>query len=662
MFRPRSPRVSRPAAFPRRRLAGLPPLALLAALALAPTLSGCGEEEARDAAVLSAPADEAASAAASGRPIGRVSGETAEEYADAAVDAFDAEADMAPVGGEALQQIDAPLALNENAPAAEPTSGPAPAAGALAGVAAMKAETRALRARGATEQARPAERLEESLVERQTDRLERERLSDFSREQYAPIPENRFLSARDTPLSTFAVDVDTASYANVRRFLKNGQLPPPGAVRIEELVNYFRYDYEPPPAEGDGDGEPRPFAVHAEVAACPWAPDHRLVRIGLKGREMEADARPLCNLVFLLDVSGSMNSDDKLGLVKQAMTLLTQQLGENDTVSIVVYAGASGLALPPTGGDDPQAILDALDNLAAGGSTNGGEGIELAYRVARENFIQGGVNRVILCTDGDFNVGVTDDSSLVAMVEEKAKAGVSLTVLGFGTGNYQDAKMEQLADKGDGNYGYIDDLREARKMLVEQLTGTLVTIAKDVKIQADFNPAAVTSYRLIGYENRKMAAEDFRDDAKDAGEIGAGHAVTALYEVVPAGSGEAAPETPQSKYQTPGEPTEAAVNSGELLTVNLRYKAPDATKEDPATEFSVPVPDSMGAFEDASEDYRFAAAVAAFGMLLRGSEHSGTAKFGDAAAWAEAARGEDPHGYREEFVGLAEQAARLSDR
>ncbi|MEM9703305.1 MAG: YfbK domain-containing protein, partial [Planctomycetota bacterium] len=388
---------------------------------------------------------------------------------------------------------------------------------------------------------------------------------------------------------------------------------------------------------------------------------HRLVRIGLKGEEIETDARPLCNLVFLLDVSGSMNSANKLGLVKRAMGLLTQQLGENDMVSIVVYASAEGLALPPTPGDDPQRILDALDNLAAGGSTNGGAGIDLAYKTAMENYINGGVNRVILCTDGDFNIGISDDSSLVELIEEKAKSGVALSVLGFGTGNYQDAKMEQLADHGDGNYGYIDDIREAKKMLVEELAGTLVTIAKDVKIQVEFNPAAVRSYRLIGYENRTMAAEDFRDDQKDAGEIGAGHSVTALYEVVPTSEDEPDPEVAELKYQTPGEPTAAASQSGELLTVALRYKGPNATKADPATEFAVPVPDAMTTFDEASRSFRFASAVAAFGMLLRNSEHSGDAKFGDVVAWAEAARGDDEQGYREEFVGLAQQAARLAD-
>ncbi len=488
----------------------------------------------------------------------------------------------------------------------------------------------------------------------------REKTPEFDREQYARIPENRFLSAKDTPLSTFAADVDTASYANVRRFLNQHATPPPGAVRIEELVNYFRYDYAPP--EGTDTEEPRPFAVHAEVAACPWEPAHRLVRIGLKGREIAADARPLCNLVFLLDVSGSMDSPDKLGLVKQSMKLLTQQLGENDKVSIVVYASATGLVLPPTGGDDPRKILEALDRLAAGGSTNGGAGIELAYRTAVESYIEGGVNRVILCTDGDFNFGVTDDSSLTRLIEEKAKAGVALTALGFGTGNLQEAKMEQLADHGDGNFGYVDSLREAKKLLVEELAGTLVTIAKDVKIQVEFNPAAVRSYRLIGYENRTMAAEDFRDDQKDAGEIGAGHTVTALYEVVPTSEDEPDPEVAELKYQTPGEPTEAAAGSGELLEVALRYKGPNATKEDPAAEFKVPVPDAMTTFDEASDDYRFAASVAAFGMLLRGSEHAGSAKFGDATAWAKAALGDDPGGYRAEFVTLTEQASRLGDQ
>ena len=649
MFRARSPRSRVPARSPRLP-AGLSAAALLVGVACVPLLSGCAEE--RRAETMEAAADMDAVAPASGpaplaaRPrsvtrnsfvagaraagseerYGRVS-RGGEEESEMIADAFEADFDMADEFGVAEKPSDLPIFESVEAEPALPFAPPEPAD----------------EAPDALEGQRDAGR-------------------DFNTEEYARVPENRFLSAQDTPLSTFAVDVDTASYANVRRFLTRGQLPPPGAVRIEELVNYFRYDYEPPTGvEGGEEEEPRPFAVHAEVAACPWEPTHRLVRIGLKGREIEADARPLCNLVFLLDVSGSMNSEDKLGLVKRSMTMLTEQLGENDTVSIVVYAGASGLALPATSGDDPRAITAALDRLAAGGSTNGGQGIELAYRTAVENYIEGGVNRVILCTDGDFNIGVTDDSSLVRLIEQKAKAGVALTVLGFGTGNYQDAKMEQLADHGDGNFGYIDTIGEAKKLLVEQLAGTLVTIAKDVKVQVEFNPAAVRSYRLIGYENRLMAAEDFRDDAKDAGEIGAGHTVTALYEVVPTSEDEPDPEVAGLKYQTPGEPTAAAAESGELLTVALRYKAPGATKEDPATEFNVPVPDAMTAFGEAGADYRFAAAVAAFGMLLRGSEHAGTAKMGDVAAWAAAAAGHDPDDYRTEFVDLTERAARLGD-
>ena len=476
---------------------------------------------------------------------------------------------------------------------------------------------------------------------------------EFNTEEYDAITENDFRPAREQPLSTFAVDVDTASYANVRRFLTRGQTPPPGAVRIEELVNYFRYDYAPPGEHGPH-GE-HPFAVHAEVATCPWASDHRLVRVGLKGREIDAGGRPRCNLVFLLDVSGSMNAGDKLPLVKRAMSLLVAQLGENDRVAIVVYAGAEGLALPATPGDRPGVILDALDHLTAGGSTNGGAGIELAYDVAVSNYLEGGVNRVILCTDGDFNIGITDRSRLVDLIEERATSGVYLSVLGFGDGNLKDSTMEQLADRGNGNYGYVDSLREARKLLVEQMSGTLVTIAKDVKVQVEFNPAAVNAYRLIGYENRLMAAEDFRDDEKDAGEIGAGHTVTALYEVVPAGVASPGNAVGELKYQRPSEPS-AAAGSGELLTVSLRYKTPDATVVDPAEEFAVPVPDSDVPFAAASRDYQFAAAVAGFGMLLRGSRHAGGATFAAVDEWAAPAVGEDPGGYRAEFRDLVRAA------
>jgi Ca-activated chloride channel homolog len=473
-------------------------------------------------------------------------------------------------------------------------------------------------------------------------------LPEHNTETYDHIVENPFLDAREQPLSTFAIDVDTASYANVRRFLNQHTLPPDGAVRIEELVNYFRYDYAPPTGE-------HPFAVHTEIATCPWQPKHRLVRVGLKGREIAAENRPRCNLVFLLDVSGSMDSPDKLGLVKQSMKLLVNQLGENDRIAIAVYAGSSGLVLPATPVDQKTRILDALDQLQAGGSTDGGSGIQLAYDVAIENFIDGGANRVILCTDGDFNVGITDQSRLTDLIEEKAASGVYLSVLGFGRGNYKDSTMEKLADKGNGNYGYIDSLAEARKVLVEEMTGTLVTIAKDVKIQVEFNPANVNAYRLIGYENRLLAAQDFRDDTKDAGEIGAGHTVTALYEVVPVGVEIDVPQIGELKYQQPKELTGAA-GLMELLTVALRYKTPDDSR---VAEFNVPVRDEGVAFEASSDDFRFAAAVAAFGMLLRDSEHAGQASFAAIRAWAAPAMGNAADEYRREFLTLLTSAAAL---
>lgn len=471
----------------------------------------------------------------------------------------------------------------------------------------------------------------------------------FNTEAYDAIVENEFLLAQNNPLSTFSIDVDTASYSNVRRFLTHGERPPAGAVRIEELVNYFSYDYPCP--EGDV-----PFAVNAEIASCPWAPEHRLIRFGLKGRVIEEDARPVSNLVFLLDVSGSMGEPNKLPLVKNALRLLLEQLGENDRVAIVVYAGSSGLVLPSTTADQKEAILRAMDNLNAGGSTNGGEGIELAYRVAVENYITGGVNRVILCTDGDFNVGITDQSSLEKLIEEKAAGGVALSVLGFGMGNYKDATVELLADKGNGNYAYIDTLNEARKVLVEQMTGTLITIAKDVKIQVDFNPAQVAAYRLVGYENRMLKAEDFEDDKKDAGEIGAGHTVTALYEVVPVGVElPASSNAPQSKYQQPAELTESAMTD-ELLTLHLRFKQPDGVT---SSELEFPIRDSGAEFGQASDDYQFAAAVAAFGMLLRDSEFKGNATYGAVTEWAQPALGADPFGYRAEFLQLVAVAGNL---
>jgi Ca-activated chloride channel family protein len=475
------------------------------------------------------------------------------------------------------------------------------------------------------------------------------------RERYDQFVENRFLRTADAPLSTFSIDVDTASYANVRRFLAAGRRPPRDAVRIEELVNYFRYARPQP--EGDD-----PFAVAVEVAECPWRPGHRLVRVALAGRDVARDSRPAGNLVFLVDVSGSMGDPDKLPLVKQALLMLVDELTENDRVAIVTYAGDAGLKLPPTSGDQKERIRAAIESLASGGSTHGSAGIELAYEQAAERFIPGGANRVILATDGDLNVGVTDDAALVELIQARAKGGTFLTVLGFGQGNLQDEKMEKLADNGNGIYAYIDGVREARKVLVEQLTGSTITIAKDVKIQVEFNPAVVASYRLLGYENRALADADFRDDTKDAGEIGAGHGVTALYEV--ALVGDRAPSEGRGaeplKYRR-DEPQPPArddmpldeATSRELLTVKLRFKQPEGNV---SRLLEVPLSAAGGAFDAASTDLRFAAAVAAFGMILRGSEHTGDATLPMVARIAGAALGDDPGGYRAEFLDLVRRA------
>jgi len=472
---------------------------------------------------------------------------------------------------------------------------------------------------------------------------------EFNTESYDRIYENPFLLVRQRPLSTFSIDVDTASYANVRRFLGNGSLPPRGAVRIEELVNYFDYDYPPP------DGEV-PFSVNVEVAGCPWNAEHRLTRIGLKGEVLEQEERPAANLVFLLDVSGSMNHANKLPLLKSAMKMLVNNLSQRDRVAIAVYASASGLVLPSTSCENKDVIVAALDQLQAGGSTAGGAGIQLAYAVAEQNFIPEHVNRVILCTDGDFNVGTTNQSELTRLIEEKAQTGVFLTVLGFGMGNYKDSRLEKLADKGNGNYGYIDTILEAQKMLVDQLAGTLVTIAKDVKIQIDFNPARVGAYRLIGYENRLLRDEDFKDDTKDAGEIGAGHTVTALYELIPAGREGDLLKVDPSKYQQPTELSPAA-ESDEILTVRLRFKQPDVAT---SKELSFPVSDADEPAAEASPDFQFAAAVACYGMLLRQSEHRGQSTFDLALELANAGKGDDPSGYRAEFVQLVKLAKSLS--
>ncbi len=473
--------------------------------------------------------------------------------------------------------------------------------------------------------------------------------AEMNTENYAHIADNPFLSVKSQPLSTFSIDVDTASYSNSRRFLASGSLPPKDAIRIEEWVNYFAYDYARPTGNA-------PFAVNTEVTTCPWNSQHKLVRIGIKGQEISQENVPPRNLVFLLDVSGSMMSEDKLPLVKRGLAMMTESLRPQDSLAIVVYAGSTGLVLPPTSGRERGKILKALDGLAAGGSTNGGAGIQLAYSVAQQQFKKGGINRVILATDGDFNVGTTSEGELTRLIEQKRQSGVFLTVLGFGTGNTKDATMEMLADKGNGNYAYIDNLTEARKVLVREAGSTLITIAKDVKLQVEMNPLEVESYKLIGYENRLLAKEDFNDDRKDAGEIGAGHTVTALYEIVPKGVTAPSPsKVDPLKYQGPSAPSVAAT-SGELMTVNVRYKQPQG---DVSTKLSVVVNDSVKPIEQASNDYRFGVAVANVAMLLRGSSDVKQSTLDSARAMAAGALGADAHGDRREFLALIDEAKRL---
>jgi Ca-activated chloride channel family protein len=468
-------------------------------------------------------------------------------------------------------------------------------------------------------------------------------------ETYASIDENKFRKAVDQPRSTFSIDVDTASYANVRRFLNEGRLPPADAVRVEELINYFKFDY------GDTSYD-APFGVTTELAVCPWNSRHQLALIGLQARRLPAGKTPPRNLVFLLDVSGSMTSSDKLPLVKNAMKMLAETLTARDSVAIVTYAGSTGVALPATRGDRGGVIQDAITALNPGGSTNGGAGIQLAYQIAQERFVKGGINRVILATDGDFNVGVTNIDDLARLIEEKRATGVFLSVLGVGTGNLKDATMEKLADKGNGNYSYLDSLTEARRVLIAEAGSTLVTIAKDVKIQVEFNPAQVGAYRLVGYENRHLRSRDFNDDTKDAGEMGAGHSVTALYEIVPPGEDADSPGVDPLKYQRPATAPPAAmvtVPSNELMTVKVRYKLPDGEKSSLVT---VPV---LARYTSAPKHVGFAAAVAEFGMLLRDSPFKADAAWSDAVKLATAHRGVDPDGYRAEFARLADLAASL---
>ncbi len=465
-------------------------------------------------------------------------------------------------------------------------------------------------------------------------------------EKYAEIAENPFLETSRAPLSTFSIDVDTASYANVRRYLNDGMLPPKDAVRIEELVNYFEYDYPQPIGNV-------PFSVTTEAATAPWNAKHKLVSIGLQGKKVALDNVPPSNLVFLLDVSGSMNDARKLPLLKDALRILVNQLTARDRVAIVVYAGSSGLVLPST--NNRSEILNALNNLNAGGSTDGGQGIQLAYSVAQQNFIKNGNNRVILATDGDFNVGLSGDEELVRMIEQKRQSGISLSVLGFGTGNTNDSMMEKLADKGNGNYAYIDSQAEALKSLGSQVAATLFTIAKDVKIQVEFNPAKVAGYRLIGYENRLLANKDFNDDAKDAGEIGAGHSVTALYEIIPAGQA-VENDGIELKYGRV-QPSETNF-SDELLTVKLRYKEPNNTESKLLTQGLL---DRGNTIENASNNLRFAASVAEFGMILRDSRYKGNASFGNVSSLAESSLGSDLKNYRSDFLNLIGKAKRLKN-
>jgi len=464
---------------------------------------------------------------------------------------------------------------------------------------------------------------------------------NFNTEGYAPVNENGFRDVKNNPLSTFSIDVDNASYSNIRRFINGGQLPPADAVRIEEMINYFKYDYPEPKGE-------HPFSVYTEVAACPWNQKHQLLQIGLRGKSIDKTSLPSSNLVFLIDVSGSMNSPSKLPLLKSAFGLLVNELRAQDHVALVVYAGAAGLVLESTPGNKKELIMHAIHDLEAGGSTAGGAGLRLAYKEAEKNFIKGGNNRIILATDGDFNVGESSNGGMERLVEEKRELGVFITVLGFGMGNIKDDKMEIIADKGNGNYSYIDNLQEARRVLVREFGGTLFTIAKDVKFQLEFNPAKVESYRLIGYENRLLNDEDFNDDTKDAGEMGSGHMVTALYEIVPAGSGEKLPSVDPLKYQVSRNVREENY-SDELLTIKVRYKKPDGRT---SMLLEKPVKDSADDIEKVSGNLRFAAAVAEFGMILRESEFKGSSTLESAARLAQSAKGEDEEGYRGELIRM----------
>ena len=467
-------------------------------------------------------------------------------------------------------------------------------------------------------------------------------------EEYGQIQENGFKSVSDAPLSTFSIDVDAASYSNMRRFINKGELPPVDAIRTEELVNYFSYDY-PKPTGSD------PVKITMEAGACPWNADHRLVRIGLKAREIPTEHLPASNLVFLIDVSGSMWGANRLDLVKSSLKLLVNNLRDKDKAAIVTYAGSAGVKLEATPGSDKQKIREAIDELTAGGSTAGGAGILLAYKIAKKNFISNGNNRIILCSDGDFNVGVSSAEGLEQLIEKERKSGVFLTVLGYGMGNYKDKKIQVLAEKGNGNHAYIDNLQEANRVLVGEFGATLHTVAKDVKLQVEFNPSQVQAYRLIGYESRLLKDEDFNNDAKDAGDMGAGHTVTAFYEVIPTGiKNEYVGKIDDLKYQKKEKVTVKPTGSNDLLTVKLRYKAPD---KDVSKKMELPFVDNKG--NNVSSDFRFASAVAMFGQLLRDSDFKGNASYDKVINLAKQGLNNDDKGYRREFIRLVEAAKGL---
>lgn len=470
-------------------------------------------------------------------------------------------------------------------------------------------------------------------------------------ESYKSVAENQFFAVTMQPLSTFSIDVDTASYSNIRRYINDGQLPPKDAVRIEEMVNYFPYNYPQPTGK-------KPFSINTEVANAPWNPQHKLVQVGLQGEKVSVEKLPPNNLVFLIDVSGSMNEPNKLPLLKSSLKLLINELRPTDRVSMVVYAGSAGLVLPSTSGKEKIKIIAALDKLTAGGSTAGGEGIIQAYKVARANFLKDGNNRIILASDGDFNVGISSDEELVKLIEKERKSGVFLSILGLGMGNLKDSKMEQLADKGNGNYAYIDSINEAKKVLVKEMGGTLLAIAKDVKIQVEFNPKQVQAYRLIGYENRVLANRDFKDDKKDAGELGAGHAVTALYEVIPVGvKTDLTFSKPTATPDAADKDTKIAANSQELLQVRLRYKAP---KSDTSQLITSSVVDPNVTIDKASANLKFASAVAAYGMNISNSKYKGSTNFNTIIELATQSKGSDLDGYRAEFIRLVEKSKKIA--